>query len=305
MQSMSWADFTAEVLSLYQPPVRRRATLLKMSQALREFAPHCHDVGRLSPAAISAWLGSNPNRAAATHRSLLSCLRAACSYGVFRRYLETSPFAWRRLDEWLPGDELVELEPFRRHRSAEEVKKVLLRADFEARTGDWIEHRLLALVYTWAYTGCHKTEALGLRVTDVDLGSRIISVRSHARRRLKTAARVARLPIADPLFAVLSDWVPRTGSEWLFPHQLRTGPWLHGGKGRKPLDRVRQLGERAGVPGLTVLSLQHTFGTLSEHWGIGELALQRLLRHSRPATQKHYRHEDLELMRGAIGLVRF
>jgi integrase len=68
---------------------------------------------------------------------------------------------------------------------------------------------------------------------------------------------------------------------------------------------IAALGERAGVPGLTILAFRHTVGTLAEAWGIGELALQRLLRHSQPATQQHYRHPDLALMRQAVARIRF
>jgi hypothetical protein len=84
--------------------------------------------------------------------------------------------------------------------------------------------------------------------------------------------------------------------EWLFPHAYQTGPWLWGRPGHRPLDEVKQLGERAGVAGLTILA---------EDWGIGELMLQRILRHSTPRTQKHYRHHDAELLHRAAAKVRF
>ena len=182
---------------------------------------------------------------------------------------------------------------------------MLHQADLEALTGDWHASRLRAAVYCWAYTGAGLLEVLGLRRCDVDLAARTIHVRSHPRRRLKTGHRAARLPIAGPLADVLESWMPRCECEWLLPGSRREGPWSQSGPGYRPTDRVKQLGERAGVEGLTVLAFRHTFATLSEDWGIGELMLQRILRHSRPRTQKHYRHHDAESLSRAASKVHF
>lgn len=152
------------------------------------------------------------------------------------------------------------------------------------------------LFNTWAFTGAGSREVLGLRVDNVDLAERVIRFRSHPRRRLKTGARAAEVPIAPPLLGVLASWLPHACSEWLFPGRERLGPWFGGAPGFKPLDRVRQLGQRAGVEGLTILAFRHTVGTLAESWGLGELELQRLLRHSQRKTQRYYRHADAEIM---------
>ena len=285
---VSFRHFRKEVLKLYKAPARRRATRAKIDQVLREFKGICKSTKDLDPAKISDWMEAHPERAAATHRSLLSSLRAACRYGAYKRWLE-NPFDYRPLALWLPADELEQDEQFPRHRSAAEITRVLRRADKEARGGSWEALRLRAALYCWAYTGAGKTEVLGLRVADVDLVARTITFRSHARRRLKTGARAARLAIPERLLVVLEGWirhVRRAGTEWLFPHLHLTGPWLHGPAGRKALDQVKQLGERAGVSGLTILAIRHTVGTLSEGWGIGELELQRLLRHSNRKTQR-------------------
>jgi integrase len=302
LSPVPFAQFQTEILTLYG--TNRIATYRKMRQVLEEFSSLCPTTDKLDPVAIASWMSAHRDRAAWTHRSLLSTLRSACSYGDFKRYLR-NPFGFRPLDKWIPADELEEAEDFRRHRSAEEVRRVLARADLEALTGDWDARRLRAAIYAWAFTGAGKLEVLGLRVCDLDLPGRLIRVRSHSRRRLKTGARHAVLPVAEPLAVVLGDWLPRTGCEWLFPHKLRTGPWFHGRPGKRPLDEAKALGDRAGVEGLTILDFRHTIGTLAEGWGIGELMLQRLLRHARRQTQQHYRHPDLELMRQAAEKIRF
>jgi integrase len=304
MAAVAWPRFTAEVLSLYAPPMRRPATRRKVGQVLREFTPVCRTTRDLTPPAIAAWLSGHEHRAAATHRSLLAALRAACTYGVARGYM-ADPFAFRKVRLWLPEDELEPEEPFRRHRRPEEIRRVLDLADREAASGEWDTLRLRALVYALAYTGAGKLELLGLRHHDVDFFRDVITIRSHPQRRLKRRARAAQLPIAPPLSVVLAGWMPQTGCEWVFPHKLRTGYWHHCRAGKKPLDEVRALGERAGVAGLTLLDFRHTVGTLSEGWGIGELALQRILRHARRQTQDHYRHEDLELLRRAAAKIQY
>jgi integrase len=113
------------------------------------------------------------------------------------------------------------------------------------------------------------------------------------------------LPIAWPLAEVLAGWLPHTGCEWLFPHKYRTGPWLNGSVNSKALDCVKQLGERAQVPGLTILALRHTVATLSPGWGWGELILQRVLRHSNRKTQRHYLHLDLPQLHDAAAKIRY
>jgi integrase len=304
IQPVPWEQFRARVLKLYQPPVRRPATRDKTRQILDELGTLCETTADLTEDVLADWASQHADRSARTTESLLRHLSAACTFGEKWGCL-TDPFDIRPVSRWLPADELEDCEPFGKHRTAEEVRRVLDQADAEARGGDHRARRLRAAVYSFAYTGAGKKEILGLRTCDVNLDRRIITVKSHPKRRLKTGPRAAWLPIAPVLAQVLAERILETGCEWLFPHAYGTGPWLYGRPGHRPLDEVKALGERAGVPGLTILSLRHTFGTLAEDWGIGELMLQRILRHSTPRTQKHYRHHDAELLRRAAEKVRF
>lgn len=311
LRPVPWTVFTDEVMRLYQPPMRRRTTREKTRQVLREFGRLCPSTADLSELAIAGWISDHRHRAPSSVEGLLRHLSAVCTYGAHprRRYL-WDPFEDRPVSSWLPGDELDQAEPFRRHRSAEEVRRVLDQADREALAGPWRAVRLRAVVWTLAYTGGHKSEVLGLRIADLDLGRGMIAFRSHGRRRLKARSRAAVLPVAGPLRPVLAGYLvrlvaehPRT--EWLFPHAFGTGPWLSGRPGHSPLDSIRALGERAGVEGLTIDAFRHTLATHAEDWGISELALMRILRHARRTTQLHYRHPDLDLMRGAISRITY
>jgi integrase len=133
----------------------------------------------------------------------------------------------------------------------------------------------------------------------------LLSIRPNGRRGLKTRIAAAQIPVAEPLADVLGEWLPQCGSTWLFPGVRRKGPWLEGSVGEKPLDQLVALGLRAGVPGLTFQSFRHTLASLAESWGLGELELQRLLRHSSPRIQRLYRHPLPELLRGTAAKMHF
>jgi integrase len=95
-------------------------------------------------------------------------------------------------------------------------------------------------------------------------------------------------------------------STWIFPNTFGTGPWLHGAGGHRPGDRLRQLGERAGVPDLTFQSLRHTWATHAESaWGLPPAVIQRVLRHSNATTQNHYRHAERRNLSAMVGGIDF
>ncbi len=159
--------------------------------------------------------------------------------------------------------------------------------------------------YLYAFTGCRKSEALHLAVTDVDLDRSILSIRPKSSWRPKTAASIARLPLAAPLAAVLRLWLSRCGSDWVIPGKRGKAPWTGGLPGCKPLDQVKALGERAGVSGVTILGFRKTVATLAKGWGLGPLELQALLRHTSVRTQLWYIEEDLEGLRVTASKIRY
>jgi len=301
-KSHTWGQFASEVLVLYEPPMRRVATKRKMEHVLAEFGAICGRPADLTPSSVAAWIAAHPRRRPATVESYLRSLRAACTYGITSGVLDQNPFSYRSPARWVDWD-VPELPP--PVHQAEEIARVLALADQEALEGDWRAARLRAVVYAFAFTGARRRELLALAVEDVDLPGGTIRIATNGRRSLKTRSSAARIPIAAPLAAVLATWLPLCGSAWLFPGVRRRGPWLEGPVEGKALDQVKALGLRAGVPGLTFQSFRHTFASLSESWGIGELALQRILRHSSLGTQRAYRHELPEVLRDVAAKVHF
>jgi integrase len=294
--------FQAEVLTLYDPPMRRASTRRKMEKVLGEFAALCRRTEDLTPAAIARWLKAHPGRRPATVDAYLRSLRAACSYAVRAGTMKASPFGFRSPGQWVDWD-VPELPPPVHPAAA--IAAVLETADREALGGPWRAGRLRAVIYTAAFTGARRGEILALQTADLELERNVIVIRSNCRRKLKTRSSAAELPVPARLGEVLADWAPRCGSAWLFPAVRRQTPWLEGPRGRKAADEVKALGLRAGVPGLTFQSCRHTFASLAEGWGLGELVLQRLLRHTRIRTQRCYRHPLPEVLREAAARVRF
>jgi integrase len=307
MQSaiLPYVCFSHQVLSLSTPPIRRPATHEMTRQVLAEFSEICDTTADVGITAIAAWMACHSDRASLTSFRLLRAFATATRAGKALGLLELDPFSFRKPSGWFATGALDAPETSRHH-SLAQISAVLAKASQEADTGSWEAVRLKALVHTYAFTGLRAREALGLTVRDVDLAVGTIHVRPNARRPLKTAASRRKLAVPAALSEVLSDWLPRSGSrEWLFPHKQLTGPWFSGRPGHRPLDCVKALGKRAGVEGLTILSLRHSYATAAEIAGLGELGLQRILGHRRPRTQHGYRHEDLDQLRSVAELVKY
>lgn len=248
--------FSAEVSAVYRPPLRARATARKVGQVLTEL----HRLGLqttadLTPPTLARWIATRPDRRPATWRSLLRTARALVSYGRSQGFVARDPFQWRSPAAWLPDRDQAE-GPARTHLTGAELVQILDRADRESLPGGWSQDRLRALVYTLAYTGMRRREALGLRCADLDLDRALVTIRPNARRPLKTRGSAATLALHPDLVGVLSDWLPRTGGEWLFPGTTFKGPWLEGAPGHRAPDHLRALGERAGVDGVSFFDLQ-------------------------------------------------
>lgn len=292
--SIIFSDFRARVETVYAPPLKALATRTRMRQVLREFAglTGVETTADLTVANVAAYVAARTAKVRAnTVVGELGYLSAACSFAVEEGWLARSPFASRRL-------RLREEAPAaRRHHSLDELARVLAHLAGLAAEG-WPWDRVLVAASTIAYTGLRRNEALYLRVEDVDLTAGVLAV--VARRRLKTLASAQPVPVPPALAETLAAWLPRAESVWLLPNRRRSGPWTGGNHGYRPLDYLARAGREAGVEGLTWQSLRHSWATHAEVWGLGEAEIQRVLRHTRPLTQRGYRHVDLANLR-AIG----
>lgn len=291
MNPLTLAAFAARLTPLYAPPLRSPRTAAKMARVLAMAGSlGVESTDGLTTEAMARYVAGrsalvSPN----TVRGELDYLRAAANYAVEEGYLDRAP-KFRRVRPRPAPATRPRVHP------VEDVGKVL--ALLRSRAGSWEGHRLYALAATVAYTGLRRDEALLLMVEDVNLATGLVAV--VARRRLKTEASAAPVPIPPELSAILGEWLPLAGSPWLFPGiRKKCAPWTGGELGRRPCDRLRMAGEECGVEGLTFLSLRHTFATHARRrWGLSALELRDCLRHTSPSTQAYYVHPDRD------GLVR-
>ena len=305
MPAVTFTRFRAEVLDLYRPPQRRKATLAKMEKVLREVAElGVRRTSDLTPSLIVRWLAAHDDRRPATNRSYLGSLRAACNIARKLGWVRSTP--WDVRADWIPEDVEDDAEPLpRRHLSVLEIVRLLDQADAEAILGSWQAGRLQALLYTYAFTGLRKSEALGLLTAEVDLAEHCLSIRGRRSRRLKTRSSRRRVAIHPELGVVLQRWLPRTECEWVFPSIRRESAWLNGGTGYRALDHVQALAGRCGISGVTIQAFRRSIATHARRFGLGPLEVRDLLGHSSERTQEWYLEDDLANQAVAIAKIDY
>jgi len=192
----------------------------------------------------------------------------------------------------------------------EEVWKLLTLADKEADT--WEKRRFRGLAYFVAYTGCRVAEALHLEWKDLDLERGIAWLYFEVENDLETEGSEAPFGLPDALVAVLRAWEAERSNapaecscSWVFPNS-KGKPWKCGAPGYRPFDQIQALGKRAGVDEANFEKFRHSLATLGKgHFGMTEEQVKAQLRHTTTQTQRHYSHDDLASLRGAVRGIDF
>ncbi|MEJ7636467.1 MAG: site-specific integrase [Singulisphaera sp.] len=299
-------EFRARLLALYEPPQRDMETFRRMRNVLADVASleGVCSTADLTTETVRRYIAGRPVKEHPnTTYGLVASLRTACNIAAAEGYVHVSPFSIRK--HWVR--KVTPKAP--KVHSRREIARVLalMEADAAGRRGwaRWRALRLQALASTVAYTGIRRSEALYLLTTDIDLDARLLLIVARGRSRLKTEASAQPVPMPDALAAILSAWLPHCASIWAFPNAEHSGPWIGGSVGHRPLDRLKTLGERANVRGLTFSSLRHSYATHAEYWGLSDVQIQRVLRHSNIRTQHHYRHAEMNNLRAIVGGIDF
>lgn len=286
MIPLPFPDFRLRVQSLYAGPAHSRRTAAKMRRVLCLLeAMGATSTADLTTELAARFVAARSERVCAnTVRGELSYLSAAAGYAVDEGWLDRPP----RLKRIRPRPSLRKRKTLH---SIEDVGRVLEL--LRSRSADWRWHRAYALASTIAYTGLRRDEALWARVEDLRLEAGVLEVSN--RRRLKTEASAAPVPVCPELGEILGEWLPRCGPDWLFPAVRGRAPWTSGELGHRPVDWIRGAGEELGILGLTFQSLRHTFATWARRrWGLSGIQLKDVLRHTTEHTQEHYVHGELE-----------
>lgn len=318
MNAATWTDVSLMLEALYQPPTYSRRTGQKIRTTLRKLAAVAAVPGDLGAAAIAALQNQELRRTRPRSvKSTMNAARTICRILADEGFLDRDPFVGRRLPRLRLGPKL------RRFHSAEEIAAVLRRADFEAKASSgrprrpvfresdrpgWKARRLRALVYLLAYTGLRAAEALYLRPEEVHSAGPVawVDVVSSQEHRTKTESSEAPVPLPPAAAAVLDDWVVDCGGLWVFPWPGLGRPWVGGSSGYRAADKVKALGERAGVAGVTLLSFRHSFITAARtRFSLPAGVVRQLARHSSEATQEGYLGRDLLGLAQAAAAIDF
>lgn len=160
----------------------------------------------------------------------------------------------------------------------------------------FVQRRDAAIVLSLYFTGMRSGELVGLKVEDVDLADRHLTVIGKGNKQ-------RRLPIAEPMARALRRWleVHPTGEDALFvgaryPH----APLEYQGVRKVIADAMKRAGLSARR--FTPHKLRHTFATrlLSKKMPIDKI--QKLLGHRRIETTTIYAHTALDRgLRDEIG----
>jgi len=203
----------------------------------------------------------------------------ACGYVDDDRVREVSvPKRDRKLPKYLTADEL---------------RRLLDAAQYSRSV--YCAFRNCAMITMLVFTGMRRGELLGLRVGDVSLRKRTVTIRGKGNKM-----RV--VPLVDQVIEAVADWLEfrpeDCGHDYLFTttHGNRIYP--------SRVQRIwRAILERSGIDkdGVTLHTLRHSMATLLLQSGQCSLVeIQRILGHSRLETTAIYLHVNDGELRDAV-----
>lgn len=325
MPAITIARFTDEILSVYRAKDRARSTIGQVQLVLRELeACGARRTSDFTVATIAAWKNAHGRRSAATSRAYLRVMSALCTYAAFNGYLKRDPFELYSPNEWVRDDARPKPPRRRYHLSPEEIRRVHSLAVEEALGGDWEAERRLAYFLALFLTGGRPGEIQHILARNVDHAAGTITIEPAevTRRdgtvewwRPKTVGSSAVLPAGPRLLDGLARWervrlsppvqaryrIPiRRECPWLFPGKSLVGPWTGGAPGVSPLDQLKDLGRRTGVPHLVNKSARKSAGANAKAIGLGGLERRALFRHSDVRTGDYYDDDRVDSLRPAV-----
>lgn len=237
-------------------------------------------IGSIQPEEIRRWVADlstrlSPATVQKTHGLLKACLERAAQEGRIGR----NPCA----NTQLPKDHSTEM----RHLSVEEI----------ARLADAMPDRYTALVLTATFTGLRWGELAALRVSDLDLLRRRLTVSQTVSRdrgrytfaEPKTGAARRSIFLPTDLVEVLAEHLHRYGAASGLVFTSERGAVLRSTNFRKRIWLPAL--DTAGLVGVRFHALRHTAASLLIAQGAHPKAVQERLGHSNPAfTLRVYSH---------------
>ena len=145
-------------------------------------------------------------------------------------------------------------------------------------------------------TGLRRGELFNLKVSDLDLNARLLTVVGDGAK----SGQTRQVFLNDTAFQALVSWLNQTqNNELVFPSPV-TG---------KRFDNIykswREIRAKAGLPDLRLHDLRHTFGTRLAHNRVDLVTIKELMGHESLDTTARYLHtSDERKMRAVQGLAK-
>lgn len=192
-------------------------------------------------------------------------------------------FSWakkRGLIEDNPAKSVLRLkaEPKERFLSSKEFQRLFASLD-QAEEQGVIHARHACIIRLLAYTGCRRSEILGLKWSEIDFERQAIVLPGP---RSKSGAK--RIPLSMHAVTLL-DAQKRLGDH-VFP-SLRAGVSGHTVGIQKSWDKIRRMAELDGV---RLHDLRHSFASIAVGAGESLYIVQRALGHKKASTTERYAH---------------
>lgn len=310
---LSWDDVRALFEELYGSGNKPKETRQKIRQAITQLERHSLFPADVDERTIAAYTRASTQRgnSPATTNSVLGHMPAITKYLAGKKVIPGDPFqlglSFRRKEQ-----------PARRrrnkHHSIADIARILQLADQEWGDAKSLQQRFnagrtRALVWLLSHLGTRATETLCLRRDRIAGGFVDVLHEDQPEGWCKTRGSERRIAIPAEAQRRLDEWMTFSepfGYQRLFPCLRKDSPWLHGLSQHRPLGRVKALGARAGVNGVTMVSLRHTWQTHAEGaWAFTGKEIQAVVGHSNEQTQRCYQHEDDENMMRMMKRVKY
>jgi integrase len=158
-----------------------------------------------------------------------------------------------------------------------------------AALADTSDKQFVSAITLLLLTGARKGEVLAMRWADLDLQRGVWTKLASATKQKNDHA----VPLSEAAREVLSK-ITRSNSEFVFPSSAEVGHLVD------ISDSWEALCARAGIEGLRVHDLRHSFASLLVSSGASLPLIGALLGHSNPATTARYSHLFDDPQRAAV-----
>lgn len=165
--------------------------------------------------------------------------------------------------------------PRERFLSAKEAKALADALDAAKKKG--ANPHAIAIIRLLAVTGARRNEIEALQWSEVDLERGLLRLGDS-----KTGAKA--IPLAPAARVILSELPKVAGSKWVFPAASGEGHFQGVGK------IWREVRKAAGLDGVRLHDLRHTFASFGVAGGLSLPLIGALLGHKQAATTQRYAH---------------